>query len=89
MLLSGIIQTLNPNFSDSFNLFSIIFTALTSPVSPTSPIATTFFGILIFLKLDAVAITIPKSKAGSFTFIPPTKFKYTSWFPSINPASLF
>ena len=78
LLLCGIIHVLNPNFSASFNLFSIKFIALTSPVNPTSPNATTSFGIDIFLKLEAVESIIPKSIAGSFTLKPPTTFKYTS-----------
>lgn len=75
MLLSGIIQVLNPSFSASFNLLSIKLTALTSPVKPTSPITTVSVGILIFLKLDAQEIIIPKSTAGSEIFIPLTTFK--------------
>ena len=43
-------------------------------------------GIDIFLKLEAVAIIIPKSIEGSLIFNPPTTFKYTSCDPSINPA---
>ena len=69
---------LNPSFSASFKRFSIKLTILTSPVKPTSPIATTPFGMLIFLKLEAAARIIPKSKAGSLIRIPPTTFKYTS-----------
>ena len=72
-------QVLNPNFSISFNLLSIRFTLLTSPVKPTSPTTTVSFGILKFLKLDATDNMTPKSTAGSETFIPLTTFKYTSW----------
>ena len=99
LLFSGIIHFLNPNFSASFNLFSIILTALTSPVNPTSPIATKSLGILMFLKLDTTAKIIPKSIAGSEILIPLTTFKYTSCEPSkippffsktaINKVSLF
>ena len=68
------IHVLNPNFSASLSLFSIKLTALTSPVNPTSPIATNSGLILIFLKLEATDNTTPKSVAGSFILIPPTIF---------------
>ena len=55
-------------------------TALTSPVSPTSPVTAIVSSTATFLKLDAIAITIPKSIEGSFIFIPPTILRYTSWF---------
>ena len=53
-------------------------TALTSPVSPTSPVTAIVSSTATFLKLDAIAITIPKSIEGSFIFIPPTILRYTS-----------
>ena len=75
-------HVLNPIFSASFTRFSIILTALISPVKPTSPIATMSFGSGKFLKLEPTASTVPKSTAGSTNLIPLTTFKYTSWEPS-------
>ena len=71
-------HVLNPIFSASFTRFSIILTALISPVKPTSPIATMSFGSGKFLKLEPTASTVPKSTAGSTNLIPLTTFKYTS-----------
>ena len=70
----GTIIFVKPNFIASLILFSIKLTDLTSPVNPISPIATTFFGITTFLKLDAIARAIPKSHAGSSIRIPPVIF---------------
>ena len=71
-------HVLNPNFSASFNLFSIKLILLTSPVNPTSPITTVDCEIGTFLYADATVAIIPKSTAGSDNFIPPAIFKYTS-----------
>lgn len=47
-------------------------TRLTSPASPTSPIATRFFGNGVSLAADASARAIARSAAGSESFTPPT-----------------
>ena len=47
-------------------------TRRTSPASPTSPIATVVRGVGLFVTNEFTASAMPRSAAGSVTFIPPT-----------------
>ena len=76
---------LNPSFSASNILCSIRLTALTSPDRPTSPAKTVSEGSAISILDESIAITTPKSIAGSATFIPPAIFINTSLVANLNP----
>ena len=63
-----------PSFSASATLCAASDTALTSPLKPTSPKATSLGLKALFLKLEVTASTMPKSMAGSMIFMPPVMF---------------
>ena len=67
-------QISKPSFSASATRCFAMLTPLTSPLRPTSPKATSFGLRTLLWKLDRMAITIPKSMAGSSTFKPPVMF---------------
>ena len=70
---------MNPNFSASFILWSILETALSSPDNPISAAKHSPFLIDKFMLLDKIAAITAKSIAGSSILIPPVIFKKTSF----------
>ncbi len=85
----GNIHVVKPSFTASFTLCCTWVTALTSPDKPTSPNITVLLSISLFLKLLTSAITIPRSRAGSVTFMPPATFTYASLDDILIPALFF
>ena len=62
------------NLLASFSLASPSCTGLISPLKPTSPKETKFFGIGLFFRLDKTANNTGRSIPGSVIFTPPTMF---------------
>ena len=81
----GIIATLNPRDWASASRCSMRLIDLTSPASPTSPHSTVLLFTGLSIVLDAIEEIIERSRAGSSTFRPPTKFTNTSFDPIASP----
>ena len=64
-------QVSNPSFAASFTRCSAMDTPRTSPESPTSPKITVLGSMARSFRLDTRAMTMARSRAGSFIRIPP------------------
>ena len=79
-LLWGRTQRLNPNFEASLTRTSVRPTARTSPVRPISPRIIVWGSTGLSRKLEATAVAIARSTAGSSTRTPPAALTKISWW---------